>query len=137
MVEQRIGVVDHQRAGLPHLEAQVDVVERHGELLREAADTVEQFRADHHAGRSHGGIILGSDRPVEVAVLDLVEADKGVAGNAAEPDHNTRVLDRVILVEEPASDNSHVRSLGISHHLPHCVGVDELHIVVHQEVVLT
>ena len=137
MVEQRIGVVDHQGAGLPHLEAQVDVVESHGELFREAADAVEQFRADHHAGRSHGGIILGSDRPVEVAVLDLVETDKGVAGDAAEPDHNTCVLDRVVLVKEPASDNSHVWSLGVSHHLPHRVRIDELHIVVHQKVVLT
>ena len=136
MVKHRIRRIYYKFSELSHLHAVINIIESHRELFRKSAHSVKDGALAHHAGRCDRAVILSTHRAVEIAVLGFMKSDKRMTGDTAETDDNTGMLDRVILVEQSRSDDTHVLSLGKAKHLFNEIFRDQLNIVVHKQKVL-
>ena len=130
MVQKSVRIIDHQLSGGSHLHTIVNIVKGHCQLLCKASHFLEQALLAHHAGGRHSAVVLGAHSPVEIAVLRLVQSDKGVAGNAAESYDHAGVLNGVVLVQQSGPHHAHVVSLAQSQHLLNETRLNRLRIVI-------
>ena len=137
MVQHRIGRINHQLILRADLHAVVNIIKGDGQLLGKTAHLFEQVLLRHHAGRRHGAVILGAHGPVEVAVFRAVQADEGVAGDAAESDHHARMLDGIVLVEKSCAHGADLLPLTEAQHLLQEILRDQLGIIVQEQEILS
>jgi len=135
MIQLCIRIINDQIAGLPEFHAQIDVVEGNSQLLRKSSDLVKSFPLHHHARCRHGAVILLADHPVHIAGLSAFLIDKCVPGDAAPSDHDSGMLNRIVLIVQPGSCCRRIRPHCISQQLFHHIRRNEFRIVVQKKQV--
>ena len=89
------------------LQAKVDVVEGHGELLfLKAADREEFLLGNDQAGGRHRTDPLRQAMPEEIALLILPQIAVCMARAAADPRDHAGVLNRPVGVEQQSTDGT-------------------------------
>ena len=91
----------------------------------------------HHAGCGYRAVILGTDDPVAVSGSVSLLLHKAVSRNAAEANDYSCMLHGIILIIEPRSYSSHIRSHTVSQKLLQTVRADDLRIIVEKKQIVT
>jgi len=109
MVELGIRGVHHPKPSLAHLQAVVDIIEGHAEvLLVEAAEGLEKALSGHQAGaRDRREVLAQTSAPV-IAPDSTPESLLGMAGHPAYAEDDATMLQRIVWVPQASSDNPHV-----------------------------
>ena len=85
---------------IPHPQAEVHIVERHGELFVQPADFVPDTGFYQQAGTGHGGEVLHRGGAEQIAAAARLLVLVAVARVAAQPRDHARVLERLVRVVE-------------------------------------
>ncbi len=124
---------DAQAERRPDAQAEIDVVEGDGEVLRvHPAHRLVDGAAQRQAGRGDGG---GAPRRGEQALRPGIVAPRSgeqVVGDA-DAEHRAAMLQPAAGVEQPGADRADLRPHGAGDHLRQPVGGDDVDVVVEQQ----
>ena len=137
MGQFRVGDEEVLKAGSPHAQAEIDIVEVHGEGFVETADGFEDFPAHQQTGTRDGQIIRNRAETVGIAEGVALGVLEGVGGERAAADDHSRMLHRAVGVEQPRADAADRPPLGVLEHRPQPVRLDHLDVVVEKKDVWT
>src|SRR5215207_4347967 len=119
-----------QVAGAQDLEAEIDVVKGDCQLLIKPADLLVDRAPHHEAGGGDGRDVARRDPPADIARRASWQALVGVAGEAAEAEHDPGVLHGAVRVEEPRADATDLRAKRMPDHLGEPIRRQYLDVVV-------
>ena len=136
MGHDRKGIVYDQIPFLTKPQAEINVVECHGQHRVKASDCLERVTPHHHACRCHGAQIALADDPGEVAVLIAAHALEGVACNAPVADNDAGMLNGSVFIEQPGAGCTDFRPQAGTKQFSDEVRIRHLRVIVQEQEVL-
>ena len=131
VVEPGVWCPDVPVSHLPHLQAEIHVVERHLEvILVEPPGLFKNLAAHQHARGGHRGQRLRELEPVEIPRMFSREIFVRMAGDSPEADDHPPVLDPPVGIIQLGTHAADVRPDGVCDHLAEPVAADDLNIVI-------
>ena len=137
MRQLRIWRKEHMPSGRLQLHTVVDVIVRHRQRLLHSGDLLIDRLSGHHAGRSHGTVVLYGYEPPCIAISLPVCTDKKMARHTAQPEHDAGMLNRPVRIIELCSDRTDFVLLTKSQQLLDPAFASHFGIIVQQDQVLT
>ena len=132
MIQTDVGEHDVSVTFQQQSQAEIDVVVCHGQFLVEAAGVEVAFFGDHHAGAGHGGIIGRDQQAAEITGTARQHEFMAVVRDPADPERQSRMLDRIVGIEQNGAHGADAFTLGLSGHFLHPVGRYDFNVVVQE-----
>ena len=126
--------IDDEVTGTAHFQAKVDIVESHGQtLFVEPAHFVKDIAARQETGSGHGTVIA---RDLELSAnpgIFRAETAKGMLRNPSHAEDHTRMLHRIVRIEQSRTDGTYLRSLHVFNHRTQPFALDYFDVVIQKE----
>lgn len=137
MIQLCIGVINNKVSLLANFHTEINIIKRYRKLFGQSADFLKYAPFYHHARCRYRTVILCTDNPVAVSGVSSRLLYETVAGNSTESDDNTSMLDRIVLVVQPCTDNSDITAGAVAEQFLDTIIINHLGIVVQQQQILS